>query len=134
MNNNEMEWPDLSGFGLHLKTFYFKDVFGFNNEIIGTINLLIDTVPVIRADKAKAAGLICLIGQPNHNIYEEVDVNKPETLLMSPSITPPNLYQIPTESDVIIEPALFVAQLGLPIGRYRKVSTTQAEIDYHFYK
>lgn len=129
-----MEWPDLTGFGLHLKTFYFKDVFGFNNEIIGTINLLIDTVPVIRADKAKTAGLICLIGQPNHNIYEEVDVNKPETLLMSPSITPPNLYQIPTESDVIIEPALFVAQLGLPIGRYRKVSTTQAEIDYHFYK
>ena len=113
-----MEWPDLSGFGLHLKTFYFKDVFGFNNEIIGTINLLIDTVPVIRADKAKTAGLICLIGQPNHNIYEEVDVNKPETLLMSPSITPPNLYQIPTESDVIIEPALFVAQLGLLLVLY----------------
>lgn len=129
-----MEWPDLSGFGLHLKTFYFKNVFGFNDEVIGTVNLLIDTLPVIRSDKAKIAGLISLIGQPNHNIYEEVDVNKPETLLLSSPNNPPNLYQMPTKSDVIIEPALFVAQLGLPIGRYRKVFTTQAEIDYLFYK
>lgn len=134
MNNNEIEWADLTGYGLHLKTFYFKNIFGFNNDTIGTINLLIDTTPVIRIDKAKTAGLICLVGQPSHNIYEDVDVNKPETLLMSPSKNPPNLFQIPTTDNVIIEPAKFISQLGLPLGRYRKVSATQAEVDRLFFK
>lgn len=133
MSNNEIEWADLSGYGLHLKTFYFKDVFGFNKETIGSINLLIDTVPVVRVDKAKAAGLICLIGQPSHNIYEDVDVNKPETLLASPDKKPPNLFQIPTQNNIVIEPAKFISQLGLPLGRYRKVSTTQAEVDRLFF-
>lgn len=134
MSNNEIEWADLTGYGLHLKTFYFKNVFGFNNDTIGTINLLIDTVPVIRVDKAKTAGLICLVGQPSHNIYEDVDVNKPESLLMSPSKNPPNLFQIPTTASIIIEPAKFISQLGLPLGRYRKVSATQAEVDRLFFK
>ena len=133
MSNNEIEWADLSGYGLHLKTFYFKNVFGFNKETIGSINLLIDTVPVVRVDKAKAAGLICLIGQPSHNIYEDVDVNKPETLVISPDKNPPNLFQVPTQNNIVIEPAKFISQLGLPLGRYRKVSTTQAEIDRLFF-
>ena len=134
MSNKDIEWADLTGYGLHLKTFYFKDVFGFNNDTIGSINLLIDTLPVIRVDKAKKAGLICLVGQPAHNIYEDVDVNNPESLLMSPTIKPPNLFQIPTTADVIIEPAKFISQLGLPLGSYRKVSSTQEEVDRLFYE
>lgn len=133
MSNNEIEWADLTGYGLHLKTFYFKGVFGFNKETIGTINLLVDKLAVIRVDKAKMAGLICLVGQPSHNIYEDVDVNKPESLLMSPNHKPPNLYQIPTKSNIIIEPAKFISQLGLPLGRYRKVFSTQDEVDRIFY-
>ena len=43
MSGNDFEWADLTSYGLHLKTFYFKNVFGFNDDTIGSINLLIDT-------------------------------------------------------------------------------------------